>query len=729
MSLAVVLGLGVVLAVLGALAGQIMAETNARIVSRQLAVAQVGAAHLDAELTELENRLEGAAGRLGPLLSAGDESGLGRALADVRGTLDLLVTDVAVFRQDGTPVYARGPESADAATTWRSIAGSDYGGNPTSVKWSGAFAGPGGDTRVAVLVPVLPATGAGRWYLSATIDPASVDFQGVLKSAKQLGDTGHGELVDQYQRVIVTTEPGPARRPGEHADFYRQALLRGEPTSVRRRADDEPPDSTPHIMAFVPLPHVPWGLAVGASESELLAPVEAWRRQVAVLGLAFLIGGLAFAWISTRAVARPLRLLTRAAERLGRGDLGEAIPAAGHGEVRTLARAFDEMRCHLGQARSSLEGAYGELAVEKARYEAVFRSMAAAVITVDEKRRVTSVNPAAEALLGQSLQEVAGVSCQQLFRTPSGEPRNFCQVSCSLAGGNSSTATAPIPEVVVMPDGRSVTIVSTCSPIASADGTILGAVEVIRDVSAEEIAALRDQFISNVSHDLRSPLGHIKGFATTLLRRDTTWDAGTVRDSLKQINRGCDTLERMLENLIDLSQLNAGPPLERRPTDIAQVIKGAIRRVRPLARRHRFTVRLPSKLPSVEADAHRLGQVLTNLLDNAVKYSPAGSTVWVSAEAEDGVVRVSVADEGPGVPLSERHAIFVRFRRGPYALALQVPGSGLGLAICQSAVEAHGGRIWVEDRPGGGSIFSFTCPINAASSPADGRDLALSEIV
>ena len=251
----------------------------------------------------------------------------------------------------------------------------------------------------------------------------------------------------------------------------------------------------------------------------------------------------------------------------------------------------------------------------------------------------------------------------------------------------------------------------TCSRIASRDGGQAGGVRVMRDISSDEIAALRDAFLANVSHDLRSPLGHIKANATLLLRFDTAWNERSLTQSLMAISTACDTLERMLENTLNLSRLNGGGlDLHREAVDVRTLVTQAVRRVRPLAHRHRFVVDVPKHLPPIDGDPGWLGQVLSNLLDNAAKYSPAGTTVRVSAAVDSSGVRVSVADEGPGVPPSERRAIFVRFRRGQDPATRRVPGSGLGLAICQSVVEAHGGRIWIEDAPGGGSVFSFTCP-------------------
>jgi PAS domain S-box-containing protein len=409
-------------------------------------------------------------------------------------------------------------------------------------------------------------------------------------------------------------------------------------------------------------------------------------------------------------MTRPLHLLTGAAEQLGEGNLACQVPVVGLGEIRTLARSFDAMCGRLRQACDNLQRANTELAVEKSLYEAVFRSMGTAVLTVDERQRVTSMNAAAEVLLGQPAAEIIGALCPTLLSTAAGELPAICR-QCPVAGPRKPAQCGPSQEGLVTPGGRPVLVLTTCSRIASTNGGPAGGVRVMRDISSDEIGALRDAFLANVSHDLRSPLGHIKANATLLLRRDAVWSARTTRQSLKAISTACDTLERMLENTLNLSRLNGGGlELDRGPVNVRAPVTQAIRRIRPLAHGHRFVMDVPKDLPPIDGDSGWLGQVLSNLLDNAVKYSPAGTTARVSAAVEPGGVRVSVADEGPGVSPSERRAIFLRFRRGQNTVAQPVPGSGLGLAICQSVVEAHGGRVWVEDRPEGGSVFSFTCP-------------------
>jgi PAS domain S-box-containing protein len=707
-SVAILITLCTVIGGLSFLGSRMMADTNARIISRQVALGQFAAHHTDEELAEVERYLDD--------LSA---TGLPHTL-DVLADPDLprntMIAALAVLGPDGRPVPGGTRDPSLRELDWRGIPDLALGSPGEAARWSGVFAGPDGRPLVVVTLPLQGPQSVDRW-LTAVVNTTNADMQGLVLAFTQLGQTEHAVLVDQNLHVIASSDPRQILGSAGDAEVHAQVQVDRVSSTVRTQRSTDP-DAQPgtRIMTFVPLTRAPWSLAVGGSERELLAPVGTWRRDVATLGAFFVAVALLAGWAITRNLTRPLQLLTNTAERLGESNLAGEVPVVGPGEIRTLARSFEAMRDRLRQASDRLQRANADLAVEKSLYEAVFRSMGTAVVTVDEQHRVTSLNPAAETLLGRPMADVLGAACPTLLRTAAGELPNICR-TCPVAAGAKPARRGPSQEALLTPGGRPVVVMTTCSRIHARDGHQAGGVRVMRDVSSDEIAVLRDAFLANMSHDLRSPLGHIKGNATLLLRRDTAWNERTRRQSLKAISTACDTLERMLENTLNLSQLNGGGlQLNRGPVDTRALVTQAIRRIRPLAHRHRFVMDVPKGLPAMHGDAGWLAHVLNNLLDNAVKYSPAGTTVRVSADVDPGGVRVSVADEGPGVPPSERRAIFVRFRRGQSPATQSVPGSGLGLAICQSVVEAHGGRVWVEDRPGGGSVFCFTSPTQAVGA-------------
>jgi two-component system sensor histidine kinase KdpD len=233
-----------------------------------------------------------------------------------------------------------------------------------------------------------------------------------------------------------------------------------------------------------------------------------------------------------------------------------------------------------------------------------------------------------------------------------------------------------------------------------------------------EADRLKSALLSSVSHDLRTPLAAIKGAASNLLDPSMSWDAATQRLFAETIVAEADRLNRFMRNLLEMSRLEAGTVRRQRAAiEIGDVIVPTVQRLRSLLAEHPIQVEITPDLAPALINALQIELVLTNLLENAAKFAPAGTPITVSARPIEGAVQVSVADRGPGVPADALDRIFDKFYR--VAAPERGPGgSGLGLAICQGIVAAHGGRIWVENRPGGGAILSFTLPVAPAELAA-----------
>lgn len=232
--------------------------------------------------------------------------------------------------------------------------------------------------------------------------------------------------------------------------------------------------------------------------------------------------------------------------------------------------------------------------------------------------------------------------------------------------------------------------------------------------------ALRAALLSSVSHDLRTPLSSIKASASSLLQEDVQWSEEERRSFAATIERQSDRLNRLVGNLLDMSRIEGGavkPEKEWYP--IGELIYDVLDRMRPQLQGREVKVDIPDQLPPVELDYLQIDQVLTNLIENALRYTPQESPIEVRAWVNGSDMLVSVADRGPGVPVDDLERIFDKFYRvseTPRRVA-QIIGSGLGLAVCRGLVEAHGGKIWAENREGGGAIFQFTLPLAAVSSP------------
>lgn len=244
-------------------------------------------------------------------------------------------------------------------------------------------------------------------------------------------------------------------------------------------------------------------------------------------------------------------------------------------------------------------------------------------------------------------------------------------------------------------------------------------VDRIASLEAERrLARLQQDFIAAVSHELNTPMGFIKGYTTTLLREDTQWDEKTIKEFLHIIDDEADRLSELIDNLLDSSRLQSGTlAMNFQDLDLNATINEILERLRHRYQNLVTQVDIQPQNLKIQADPKRLGQVLDNLISNAAKYAPR-SKITISISADDKRIRISVKDEGPGIPPEHLDHIFKRFYRVPERSA-GVRGSGLGLYICNQIVRAHGGEISVESSVGSGATFHVLLPLkpNPASPP------------
>jgi two-component system sensor histidine kinase KdpD len=224
-----------------------------------------------------------------------------------------------------------------------------------------------------------------------------------------------------------------------------------------------------------------------------------------------------------------------------------------------------------------------------------------------------------------------------------------------------------------------------------------------------ETERMRNAILSSVSHDLRTPLATITGAASSLAEEEGELSPAARRELSRSIYREADRLDRLLKNLLDMMRIEAGAvQLSKEWHPLDEVVGAALARLEGRLRDHTVNTTFPADLPLVLVDGVLLEQVVINLVENAVKYAPAGSAIDLSASASDREVIVEVADRGPGIPIGEEVRIFDKFYRAKPA---REGGVGLGLTICRGIVEAHGGRIWAKNRSGGGALFQFSIPL------------------
>jgi PAS domain S-box-containing protein len=233
----------------------------------------------------------------------------------------------------------------------------------------------------------------------------------------------------------------------------------------------------------------------------------------------------------------------------------------------------------------------------------------------------------------------------------------------------------------------------------------------------ERLNQLKSEFVSMVSHEFRTALVGIQGFSEILM--DESTGADEVKGLAGDIFSDAQRLNRMINEMLDLDRMEAGKiRLQPKPVDINSLVREVVDRARASSDKHSLRVELDQALPIINADRDRLIQVISNLVSNAVKYSPDGGDVTISTAAENGQVHVAVKDEGVGIPPEFVDRLFGRYERFESNRTSQVVGTGLGLAISRQIIELHGGRIWVESKVGFGSTFQFTVPMKAPAGQA-----------
>ena len=362
-----------------------------------------------------------------------------------------------------------------------------------------------------------------------------------------------------------------------------------------------------------------------------------------------------------------------------------------------------------GNASAVLSNAelYQRVALERERSYAILSNIADGIVAVDREGRVVLWNEAAETITGVPAAAALG-------RTP------VEVLQRELASGDEGSSGERL--LSIQRGGDELWLSLTEAVMHDPVGSVSGRIFAFRDVSSERIVEeMKSTFVSTVSHQLRAPLTSIYGFAETLLRRDVLFGEEERRTFLEYIASEAQRLTSIVDTLLSVARLEAGDlQVELAPTDLRAVVSDAVTSIEEtsVVNGHRFVLELPDEPLAASADREKLGQILRNLLDNAVKFSPGGGTVTVEARRRAGRVEVRVVDEGEGISEADRERIFSKFHRadstGGYG------GAGLGLFIARGLVLAMGGRIWVDSAEGGGSSFAFELPLAEATGRGEG---------
>lgn len=354
---------------------------------------------------------------------------------------------------------------------------------------------------------------------------------------------------------------------------------------------------------------------------------------------------------------------------------------------------------------------YQQVSQEKQRMDALLDSAADGILIISPGHIITRSNPAFARMLEETIENITGKSHDEVISLTCHE--DMLTLEQAEAGGWPLTpnATLYVEGDLQRASGVALPVGITYAPLVSHEGNLLNIIATVRDITRfREAEELKSTFISVISHELKTPVALIKGYVGTLRREDANWDREIVKDSLAVIEEEADRLTGLIENLLDASRLQAGG-LSISPSDVAlNVLAERIaKRFQTQSSIHKITVDFPEKFPIVTGDETRLEQVLSNLVSNGIKYSSQGGEIQISGQVRPAQVIICVSDQGPGVAPEDIPHIFDRFYRSSNAKRT-TKGAGLGLYLARAVIEAHGGRIWVEPRPGNGARICFSIP-------------------
>jgi PAS domain S-box-containing protein len=569
---------------------------------------------------------------------------------------------------------------------------------------AGAGAAPPADLCASRVTPGFQAFAAGsapRSWLMATAEV-------VDESRRQMGSVWVGvELDGEFlarlraqtgleQTLLVDGQPVASSL----ASRVTAANRGGEPARLRVDGQDFYTDS--------------FSLGAGDLRAEVALDVAGLGVAQAELGgvlAASIIGAVAVALLLgtylARRISSPLARLAQVAGAMGQGSTAGGLATALEAPmvVDTRVREVAQVAQALEAARHDLQRSVTQLQQEKRWIDHLLESIVEGIVTLDRHGYITFFSHGAERITGWSRDEVLGRPCDTIFRPleaqesfsklipPPGQRR---KISIELSDGRQ--AILAVTGARLMPPERGDALVAL----------------VFRDISEEEaVHRLLGDFLANVAHEFRTPLSALAASVELLLDQAPDLSPGELEELLVTLHLGVLGLQTLIDNLLESASIETGHfRVHPHPCRVATVIAEAVELMQPLLLKHgqRLVVELPAAMPIVQADPRRTVQVLNNLLSNAIKYGPDDDEIEVCAAVEGNWVRLSVADRGPGIRAEGRADLFRRFVHPAHDDSRAQVGAGLGLSVVKAIVEAHGGQVGIEGRPGGGSVFWFTLP-------------------
>jgi PAS domain S-box-containing protein len=456
----------------------------------------------------------------------------------------------------------------------------------------------------------------------------------------------------------------------------------------------------PYYAARLPLEGSPLEIEIALRVADIEA---AQKRLVTLLAGSMIVVAAMVSFLGVilaRHISQPLVSLANTAARFSQGDLSSPVV------VESRVREVVQVSQAIEGARKDLLEVLTHLRQEKAWINHLLESIVEGVMTLDEECRITFFSHGAERITGWKRTEVLNHNCDDVFYLADNDIK--------------FSDTIPIPDqkkriVVTLADGKQASLSITRAQLMPTESGEAQVALVFRDVSQEEVAhRLLSYFLANITHEFRTPLSALAASIELLIDQASHSGSTESDELLTSLHLGVLSLQNLVDNLLESASIEAGHfRVSPRPYDLSTIISNAVQTMHPLLDKYlqRIVLELPQPLPFVQADPRRVEQVLINLLANASKYGPPDAEITLSVAVQDGWVRVSVSDRGPGIPPERRGDLFRRFEHFNPDSDHAKAGIGLGLSVVKAVVEAHAGQAVVEDRPDGGSTFWFTLPV------------------
>lgn len=522
-------------------------------------------------------------------------------------------------------------------------------------------------------------------------------------------------IIDPAGRILADSASVPSHTAATSVgpEVF-EALASGEGQSVRS-SQLSGGRSVYFAMRYSPPRGSPAIIRLALPVSQVDVSLATLRRNLLEVLLLMLILGAVTSFVYFRSFAHRVDRLRDFSRRLAHGDFHPVFVDKSHDELSELAAALNETAAWMERTIRSLSG-------ERNRSNTILRSMVEGVAVVDAQEKIVFSNRAFSEILNLNTASIEGRPAIEIVRNS-----DLIGIIRAALGGQEGLR-SDIAMGFVQPRSFSV----TATPLHSLDqvpatgknavppaealpsNTVLGAVVVLHDVTElRRLERVRQDFVANVSHEFKTPLTAIQGFAETLLAGAID-DPANNRRFLEIIRDHATRLARLTDDLLKLARIEAGKlEYQFSPVSLLELIEGCAETALLKATRKQIALEtdVPPDFPPVRGDATLLREVLQNLLDNAIQYTPEGGRIRVAVSARPREAIVCVTDTGIGIPLADQERIFERFYRVDAARSREAGGTGLGLSIAKHIVEVHGGRLRVESEVGAGSKFSFSVPL------------------